>query len=100
MPFSVILSLVPLSWTGVLINEVPDNEISKMLVENISNICKNFHMLCVAEGVETRSQVDALLDAGCIYAQGYFLFQRPVPSWKFEEMYLQCPDAKGEKGGL
>lgn len=82
-----------------LINEVPDNEISKMLVENISNICKNFHMLCVAEGVETRSQVDALLDAGCIYAQGYF-YSKPVPSWKFEEMYLQCPDAKDEKGGL
>ena len=71
-----------------LVNDLPDNEISRMMVENISGICSNFGMRCVAEGVENQSQKEMLLDAGCFYGQGYY-FARPMPVWKFEEMYLK-----------
>ena len=71
-----------------LINGLPGNEISRMLVENIVQICKNFDMRCVAEGVETRQQEAALLEAGCIYAQGFY-YARPLPPRKFEEQYLK-----------
>ena len=71
-----------------LVNDLPDNEISRMLVENIVTICKNFGMRCVAEGVETRLQEAALLKAGCIYAQGYY-YSKPLPPGKFEKEFLQ-----------
>lgn len=71
-----------------LVNDLPDNEISRMLVENIVTICKNFGMRCVAEGVETRLQEAALLKAGCVYAQGYY-YAKPLPPSKFEDEFLK-----------
>ena len=71
-----------------LVNDLPDNEISRMLVENIVTICKNFGMRCVAESVVTRLQEAALLKAGCIYAQGYY-YSKPLPPGKFEKEFLQ-----------
>lgn len=71
-----------------LVNELPGNEISRMLVENIVRICRSVGMHCVAEGVETRQQEEALLKAGCVYAQGYY-YSRPLPPRKFEEQYLK-----------
>ncbi len=73
-----------------LINDLAENEISRILVENIASICNNFGMVCVAEGVETEKQKEVLLNAGCIYGQGYY-YSRPMPVWKFEEKYLKKP---------
>jgi len=42
-------------------------------------------MEVIAEGIETHEQLDLLIAAGCDYGQGY-LFSRPVPISKFEEM--------------
>ena len=56
-----------------LICELPNNAISQTLVKDLVNICKDFGMLCIAEGVETRWQKDALLDVGCVYGQGFYL---------------------------
>ena len=41
------------------------------------------HLGIVAEGAETRGQVDRLKDAGCDYVQGYF-FAKPMPLDQFE----------------
>ena len=71
-----------------LVNELPENEISRMLVENIVRICRSVGMRCVAEGVEKRQQEEALLSAGCIYGQGFY-YARPLPPLKFEEQYLK-----------
>ena len=71
-----------------LINDLPGNEISRMLVENIVRICRNFNMSCIAEGVENRQQEAALLAAGCTYAQGYY-YARPLPVKRFEDQYLR-----------
>ena len=70
-----------------LINDLPGNEISRMLVKNIAEICETFGMKCIAEGVETEKQKEALLNAGCQYGQGFY-YARPMPAWKFEEEYL------------
>ena len=78
-----------------LIHDLPTNEISRMLVENIVEICKNVGMDCVAEGVETRKQEEVLLKAGCVWGQGYY-YARPMPVWKFEEEYLNR-DKPGEE---
>ena len=64
------------------------NEEEELMLENIVRICRNFDMHCVAEGVETRQQEAALLEAGCVYGQGYY-YARPLPPGKFEEQFLR-----------
>lgn len=71
-----------------LVNDLPGNEISIMLVQNIIQICRNFGMECVAEGVETPQQEEALLKAGCVYGQGFY-YARPLPAQEFENRYLR-----------
>lgn len=39
----------------------------------------------VAEGVETKEQLERLREIGCDYVQGYF-FARPMPSLDFEKL--------------
>jgi EAL domain-containing protein (putative c-di-GMP-specific phosphodiesterase class I)/GGDEF domain-containing protein/PAS domain-containing protein len=76
-----------------LINDLPGNEISRILVENITQICENFDMQCVAEGVETEEQREVLLQAGCIYGQGFY-YAKPLPAGEFEKRYFK-PAEKG-----
>lgn len=71
-----------------IINDLPGNEISNMLVENIVQICNDFGMECVAEGVETPQQAEALLNAGCFCGQGYY-YAAPLPACEFEKRYLK-----------
>lgn len=71
-----------------LVSELPENEISAMMTENLVKICRNFDIQCVAEGVETESQEKALLRAGCIYGQGYY-YAHPMPAQDFETKFLK-----------
>ena len=70
-----------------LIAELEGNPMNRALVRDLVQICKSGGMTCVAEGVETQSQADALLDMGCTYAQG-FLYDRPLPAAAFAQKYL------------
>ena len=71
-----------------LISEVVTNPISRTLVKDIIQICREFHMGCVAEGVETAEQASALLDMGCTCAQGFY-YDKPLPMEEFEWKYLR-----------
>jgi diguanylate cyclase (GGDEF)-like protein len=42
----------------------------------------------IAEGVETETQRDILMAAGCDYAQGYY-YARPMPPEEFERLFTQ-----------
>lgn len=48
------------------------------ILEAITNMARLMGLRLIAEGVETREQVDFLLNLGCIYGQGYY-FYRPMP---------------------
>lgn len=48
------------------------------VVRSILGLCHALQLDCVAEGVETTAQLDALLLLGCEHAQGY-LFAHPLP---------------------
>lgn len=52
------------------------------IVESSIDVARRLGISCVAEGVETRSQLTALKNAGCGLAQG-FLIARPVAEAEF-----------------
>ncbi len=76
-----------------LIAELASNPINQMLIRDIVQISKACDMICIAEGVETQGQIAALLEAGCIYAQGYY-YDSPLSAEQFMQKYLlsQTPE--------
>jgi diguanylate cyclase (GGDEF)-like protein/PAS domain S-box-containing protein len=57
------------------------------LCEAIVVMAHKLGVKVIAEGVETEQQLDLLKKIGCDYGQGY-LFSRPLPPDKFEELLL------------
>lgn len=55
------------------------------ILEAITSMARLMGIRVIAEGVETKEQVDFLLDMGCIYAQGYY-FYKPMPVEAFEKL--------------
>ena len=61
------------------IEEVDADPQAAALVKTTIELAKTFNMECVAEGVETLSQVETLQLFGCYNHQGFF-YSRPVPA--------------------
>ena len=53
----------------------------------IISLAKELGFVCLAEGAETKSQVDRLRDLGCEIIQGYY-YSKPIPISEYEEKYL------------
>jgi diguanylate cyclase (GGDEF)-like protein len=63
---------------------LPSSPNSCTLVSTIIGLAHAFDMRTVAEGVETRAQLEHLVTAGCDESQG-FLHSRPLPKAEFEK---------------
>ena len=68
--------------TGIKIDRsfvsgLPENHRNQAIVKSMIDMAKNMKLTVVAEGTETRSQIEILRDLGCIRCQG-FLFSPPV----------------------
>ena len=48
-------------------------------------MAKKLNLKVLCEGVETKEQVDFLVEMGCDYAQGYF-YSKPIPQQQFDEL--------------
>jgi diguanylate cyclase (GGDEF)-like protein/PAS domain S-box-containing protein len=55
------------------------------IVTAVIGMGKSLHMRVVAEGVETREQLEILQEQGCPQGQGYY-FCRPVPAEEFGQL--------------
>ena len=66
------------------VRNMEKDEKSLKLVELIIDIAKFLDVPVVAEGVETKSQLDTLKALGCQVIQGYY-FSKPVPADEFEQ---------------
>lgn len=80
MPFDV------LKIDRGFLNETNASESGKFILKKIVEMADGLGVKVICEGVETREQVDMLLDIGCYYAQGY-LYSQPIPLEEFAEKY-------------
>lgn len=71
-----------------LVSDLFSNEKTRVVVKNFLQTCRQLGIQSVAEGVESREQLEVLEVLGCDYAQGYY-FNKPIPLEKFEEFYLK-----------
>ncbi|MFJ2712928.1 putative bifunctional diguanylate cyclase/phosphodiesterase [Pseudomonas sp. NPDC087346] len=71
------LELDTLKLDRHLIARLPDSTRDAALVSNVINLCKQYGLLVIAEGVETIEQYQWLQAHGCEYVQG-FLVARPL----------------------
>ena len=63
------------------ISSIEYNQKSFGLVRTISRLCRSLSIACVAEGVETREELDHVRSAGCHLVQGY-IFTKPLMAEK------------------
>ncbi|OWW21442.1 EAL domain-containing protein [Noviherbaspirillum denitrificans] len=61
------------------------NETSATIANSVVDLAHRMRLKVVAEGVETREQLDYLCGNGCDEVQGFY-FSRPVPAEEFERM--------------
>lgn len=59
--------------------DVNDNAVSHKIIKSLTGLCADMEITCVAEGVETKAQLDSLRRLGCGLIQGYY-FARPMPA--------------------
>lgn len=67
------------------ISNVHCNPDDAEIVRAIINLAHNLEKAVIAEGVETREQLDFLQAHGCDQVQGYY-YSRPIPFEDFEQM--------------
>jgi len=61
------------------VKDLPNAPANEALISSILALCKGLNLGTVAEGIETREQLESLRTLGCPIVQGYFI-SRPVPA--------------------
>lgn len=79
MPFSIVKIDKLLIWDSF------KKEKSRILLENSARMFKNMKLKLVAEGVETKEELDKLVTMGFEYMQGFY-FSKPVAPEEFIEV--------------
>jgi EAL domain-containing protein (putative c-di-GMP-specific phosphodiesterase class I) len=68
-----------------LVRDVQSSPTKQKLIRSMTALCQGMGILVIAEGVESRQELDVLLDLGCDHFQGYYFARpaRPFPavSW-------------------
>lgn len=59
--------------------------VNQGILRFIMNLARWMNLSVVAEGVETKEQLERLREIGCDYVQGYY-FSKPMPRKNFEEL--------------
>ncbi|WP_099354521.1 putative bifunctional diguanylate cyclase/phosphodiesterase [Fredinandcohnia onubensis] len=61
---------------------------SKSIIRMIIQMSNNLNVKVVAEGIETKEQLDFLIQEGCSFGQGYY-YSKPLPKAEFERKWLR-----------
>lgn len=76
-----------------------DDRRSKDIMESVIRMARWLDLPVIAEGAETREQVNFLLDVGCSYAQGYY-YARPMEAAAFEALLTDGSKVQHEQCAL
>jgi diguanylate cyclase (GGDEF)-like protein len=68
--------------------DIGENIDDRNIVKTIISMAHNLNMITIAEGVETRDQLEFLQQNGCNEIQGYY-FSKPIPASEFEAFVKQ-----------
>ena len=71
---------------------IESSEDCRTIVRAVIGLGRSLRMAVIAEGVETREQLAALREEGCLEIQGY-LFSKPMPATKVAEMLQRIGNA-------
>jgi EAL domain-containing protein (putative c-di-GMP-specific phosphodiesterase class I) len=71
------------------VSELPSDSEDVAITKTIVSLCENLNLNVIAEGVETKEQVEFLVEHGCSDVQGYY-YSRPIDCSKF------CQELKGK----
>ncbi|KAB2336681.1 EAL domain-containing protein [Cytobacillus depressus] len=69
------------------VDEIMIDHNNTFIIKAIITLAHNLQMQVIAEGVETKEQLDFLIKQKCDFIQGY-LFSKPLPAIEIEEKYL------------
>lgn len=70
------LTRMPLTWLKIdrsLITQISGSDVAAKVVEGIVSICNSLRIIVVAEGIETRQELDMCRSLGIDVGQGFFL---------------------------
>lgn len=67
------------------VQKIGYNKKNNNILISVIELAHRLDMKVVAEGVETKEQLDFLRDYGCDYIQGYY-FSKPLPQKEFVEL--------------
>jgi len=67
-----------------------------LIVSEVIDLAKKLNMKIVAEGIESKEQVEFLTEQECDLIQGYF-YAKPMPISEFEQKYNIDNDEKTMK---
>ncbi|WP_281883238.1 EAL domain-containing protein [Paenibacillus sp. YYML68] len=69
------------------IRDIASNDNDKAIVATIISMAQHLNMDVIAEGIETREQLDILINHDCKEIQGYY-YSRPLPADEIEETFF------------
>lgn len=63
--------------------DIADNQADQAIVSSIIELARNLKLQVVAEGIETKEQLEQVFSRGCYIIQGYY-FAKPMPRSDFD----------------
>ena len=70
------------------VNQIQTESRTYHVVDTIIALSNQLGLAVIAEGIETKEQLEWLQNVGCKYGQGY-LFNKPLPASEVEKIYLR-----------
>jgi len=70
------------------VSEIMNNEKDAVIIKAIISLAHNLHKEVIAEGVETKEQLEFLKTHQCDISQGYY-FSKPLPADEIERIYIE-----------
>lgn len=81
------------------IKDIDSDRTTRIVIESVIQLSSRLGLHTVAEGIETRAQLDTLRKLGCEVAQGY-LFARAMPGDAFRKWLREWPTVLSKADGF